>query len=70
MLLSQVEAMREQLRPSERKLADYVLEAPREVLDLAMTDFAARAGVSIHEWLDRLVRRQATADLAAKSREP
>ncbi len=24
MLLSQVEAMREQLRPSERKLADYV----------------------------------------------
>lgn len=46
MLLSQVEAMREQLRPSERKLADYVLEAPREVLDLAMTDFAARAGVS------------------------
>jgi RpiR family carbohydrate utilization transcriptional regulator len=46
MLLSQVEAMRERLRPSERKLADYVLEAPREVLDLAMTDFAKRAGVS------------------------
>jgi RpiR family transcriptional regulator, carbohydrate utilization regulator len=46
MLLSQVEAMREQLRPSERKLADYVMEAPREVLDLAMTDFAARVGVS------------------------
>ncbi|MDR5737544.1 MurR/RpiR family transcriptional regulator [Caballeronia sp. LZ016] len=46
MLLSQVEAMREQLRPSERKLADYVLEAPREVLDLSMTDFAARVGVS------------------------
>jgi RpiR family transcriptional regulator, carbohydrate utilization regulator len=46
MLLSQVEAMREQLRPSERKLADYVLEAPREVLDISMTDFATRAGVS------------------------
>ncbi|WP_244815226.1 MurR/RpiR family transcriptional regulator [Caballeronia sp. Lep1P3] len=46
MLLSQVEAMREQLRPSERKLADYVLAAPREVLDLSMTDFAAHAGVS------------------------
>ncbi|HEV7833209.1 MAG TPA: transcriptional regulator, partial [Caballeronia sp.] len=46
MLLSQVEAMREQLRPSERKLADYVMEAPREVLDLTMTDFATRAGVS------------------------
>src|ERR1700742_4970143 len=46
MLLSQVEAKREQMRPSERKLADYVLEAPREVLDMAMTDFAARVGVS------------------------
>jgi RpiR family transcriptional regulator, carbohydrate utilization regulator len=44
--LSQFEAMREQLRPSERKLADYVMEAPREVLDMAMTDFAARVGVS------------------------
>ncbi|CAH2800536.1 MAG: Transcriptional regulator, RpiR family [Candidatus Burkholderia crenata] len=46
MLLFQVKAMREQLRPSERRLADYVIEAPREVLDLAMTDFAVRAGVS------------------------
>ncbi len=46
MLLSQVEAMREQLRPSERKLADYVIDAPLEVVDLAMTDFARRAGVS------------------------
>src|SRR6201996_7608446 len=46
MMLSQVEAMREQLRPSERKLADYVIEAPREVLDLSMTEVAARAGVS------------------------
>jgi RpiR family carbohydrate utilization transcriptional regulator len=46
MVLSQVEAMREQLRPSERKLADYVMEAPREVLDLAMTDLATRVGVS------------------------
>jgi RpiR family transcriptional regulator, carbohydrate utilization regulator len=46
MVLSQVEAMREQLRPSERKLADYVIEAPREVLDLSMTEVASRAGVS------------------------
>ena len=46
MLLSQVKAMREQLRPSERKLADYVIDAPREVLDLSMTEVAARAGVS------------------------
>jgi RpiR family carbohydrate utilization transcriptional regulator len=46
MLLSQVKAMREQLRPSERKLADYVVDAPREVLDLSMNEVAARAGVS------------------------
>lgn len=46
MLLSQVKAMREQLRPSERKLADYIVEAPREVLDLSMTEVAQRAGVS------------------------
>jgi hypothetical protein len=46
MMLSQVEEMREQLRPSERKLADYVIEAPREVLDLSMNEVAARAGVS------------------------
>jgi RpiR family transcriptional regulator, carbohydrate utilization regulator len=46
MLLSQVAAMREQLRPSERKLADYVLDAPREVFDMSMVDFSVRAGVS------------------------
>ena len=46
MLLSQREAKRETLRPSERKLADYVRDAPREVLDLSMTDLAARVGVS------------------------
>jgi len=46
MLLSQVKAMREQLRPSERKLADYIVEAPRELLDLSMTEVAQRAGVS------------------------
>ncbi|MGN6316819.1 MurR/RpiR family transcriptional regulator [Trinickia sp.] len=45
-MLSRIEAMRAQLRPSERKLADYVLEAPREVLDLAMTELAQRVGVS------------------------
>jgi ubiquinone/menaquinone biosynthesis C-methylase UbiE len=31
---------------------------------------AASAGVSVHEWLDRLVRSQASRDLAAKSHEP
>ncbi|SME93231.1 transcriptional regulator, RpiR family [Trinickia caryophylli] len=38
--------MRMHLRPSERKLADYVLDTPREVLDLAMTELAERVGVS------------------------
>jgi len=46
MLLSQVKAIREQLRPSERKLADYILDASREVLDLSMTELAQRADVS------------------------
>lgn len=46
MLLSQVKAIREQLRPSERKLADYIVDAPRELLDLSMTEVARRAGVS------------------------
>lgn len=45
-MLARIEAMRAQLRPSERKLADYVLETPREVLDLAMTELAQRVGVS------------------------
>ncbi len=45
-MLSRIESMRAQLRPSERKLADYVIDAPREVLDLAMTELAQRAGVS------------------------
>lgn len=31
---------------------------------------AATAGVSIHEWLDRLVRRQAAEDISAKSPNP
>jgi RpiR family carbohydrate utilization transcriptional regulator len=45
-MLSRIEAMRTQLRPSERKLANYILETPREVLDIAMTELAHRVGVS------------------------
>ncbi|AJY42495.1 MurR/RpiR family transcriptional regulator [Burkholderia humptydooensis] len=45
-MLPRIEAIRAQLRPSERKLADFVLAAPREVLDLSMTELAARAGAS------------------------
>jgi RpiR family carbohydrate utilization transcriptional regulator len=45
-MLARIEGMRAQLRPSERKLADYIVDAPRKVLDLAMTELAERAGVS------------------------
>jgi DNA-binding MurR/RpiR family transcriptional regulator len=45
-MLPRIEAIRPELRPSERKLADYILAAPREVLDLAMTELSTRAGVS------------------------
>ncbi|PMS34541.1 RpiR family transcriptional regulator [Trinickia symbiotica] len=45
-MLARIETMRAQLRPSERKLADYILDTPREVLDLAMTELAERVGVS------------------------
>ncbi|WP_175831568.1 MurR/RpiR family transcriptional regulator [Burkholderia cenocepacia] len=45
-MLPRIEAIRAELRPSERKLADYILAAPREVLDLAMTELSMRAGVS------------------------
>jgi RpiR family transcriptional regulator, carbohydrate utilization regulator len=45
-MLARIETIRPQLRPSEQRLADYVLGASREVLDLSMTDLAARAGVS------------------------
>ncbi|WP_153076226.1 MurR/RpiR family transcriptional regulator [Paraburkholderia bonniea] len=46
MMLSQIKAMHSELRPSERKLANYIVDTPREVLDLSMTEVAARAGVS------------------------
>lgn len=45
-MLTRIEATLAQLRPSERKLAKYVLEVPREVVDLSMNDLADRAGVS------------------------
>ncbi|MDR3518846.1 MAG: MurR/RpiR family transcriptional regulator [Azospirillaceae bacterium] len=45
-MLSRIEALRPSLRPSEQKLADYVLARPGEVITLSMTDLAARAAVS------------------------
>ncbi len=45
-MLNRIEATLTQLRPSERKLATYVLDAPREVVDLSMNELAERANVS------------------------
>ena len=39
-------AVRDQIRPSERKLADHVLAQPGEVITLSMAEMAQRAGVS------------------------
>jgi len=45
-MLNRIVTIQPQLRPSERKLAIYVAEAPRAVVDLSMTELAARVGVS------------------------
>lgn len=45
-MLTRIEALRDQFRPSERKLADYVLAQPGEVINLHMADLAKRVGVS------------------------
>lgn len=45
-MLTRIEALLPRLRPSEQKLAAYVLGAPRETVDLSMTELAQRAGVS------------------------
>ena len=45
-MLARIMAVRDGLRPSERKLADCVLAQPGEVITLSMADMAERAGVS------------------------
>jgi len=45
-LLQRIEAARDELRPSERQAADYVLQHPNEVIDLSFAELATRAGVS------------------------
>jgi RpiR family carbohydrate utilization transcriptional regulator len=45
-MLNRIDAVLQQLRPAERKLARYIAGAPREVVDLSMTELAARAAVS------------------------
>ncbi|MGQ9372178.1 MurR/RpiR family transcriptional regulator [Azospirillum sp. ST 5-10] len=45
-MLGRIRAVRDQIRPSERKLADHVLANPGEAITLSMAEMAQRAGVS------------------------
>ncbi|CAO3432378.1 MurR/RpiR family transcriptional regulator [Azospirillum doebereinerae] len=45
-MLARIVAMRDRIRPSERKMADYVLARPGEVISLSMAEAADRVGVS------------------------
>lgn len=45
-MLARIVAMRDRIRPSERKMADYVLARPGEVIALSMAEAAERVGVS------------------------
>ncbi|PKU25244.1 MurR/RpiR family transcriptional regulator [Telmatospirillum siberiense] len=45
-MLSRIETLCPSLRPSERKLADFMLGRPQEVISLSMNDLAARTGLS------------------------
>lgn len=44
--LTHLHAARERMRPSERKLADLVLEAPERAVEMTMEEIAAQVGVS------------------------
>ena len=45
-MLARIAAVRDQIRPSERKLADYAIAHPGDVINLSMAELAERAGVS------------------------
>ena len=45
-LLQRVQAARARLRPSERRVADHVLQHPNDAIDLSFSELARRAGVS------------------------
>lgn len=45
-LIARIEVARQQMRPSEAKLADLVLASPQEAIELTMDEIAARVGVS------------------------
>ncbi|MCF8501038.1 MAG: MurR/RpiR family transcriptional regulator [Rhodospirillum sp.] len=45
-MLARIQSVQDQIRPSERKLADYVLAHPGETISLSMAEIARRAEVS------------------------
>ncbi|CAO3456081.1 MurR/RpiR family transcriptional regulator [Azospirillum largimobile] len=45
-MLARIAAVRDQIRPSERKLADYAMAHPGDVINLSMAELAERVGVS------------------------
>ncbi|MFP5512681.1 MAG: MurR/RpiR family transcriptional regulator [Alphaproteobacteria bacterium] len=45
-MLARIAAVRDQIRPSERKLADYSMAHPGDVINLSMAELAERVGVS------------------------
>ncbi|WP_052710114.1 MurR/RpiR family transcriptional regulator [Azospirillum thiophilum] len=45
-MLARIAAVRDQIRPSERKLADYAMAHPGDVINLSMAELAERTGVS------------------------
>ncbi|PWC98316.1 MurR/RpiR family transcriptional regulator [Azospirillum sp. TSO5] len=45
-MLARIAAVRDQIRPSERKLADYAMAHPGDVINLSMAELADRVGVS------------------------
>ena len=48
-ILREVEARLEQLRKSERKVAELVLARPEDIIHMRIVDLAAAAGVSGYE---------------------
>jgi RpiR family carbohydrate utilization transcriptional regulator len=62
-ILREIEARLDQLRPSERKVADLVLAQPDAVIQLRIVDLAAAAEVNSHlNKLNRVLQSLRTPD--------
>jgi RpiR family carbohydrate utilization transcriptional regulator len=62
-ILREIEARLDQLRPSERNVADLVIAQPDSVIQLRIVDLAAAAEVSSHlNKLNRVLQSLRTPD--------